>query len=309
VPAGKYVFFQLLDEKKKMVQSMRSGVIVQPGETNGCIGCHEDRLSAPPPMKSLPDALKKPPHQMNGWFGHTRTFSYIRDIQPIFDARCIECHDFGSEASDKLLLAADRNPYFNASYVDIHVKKMVSVIGGGPADIQQAYSWGSHASKLVKAFESGKERYKVSDEELEKIYTWVDMNAVYYPEYESAYPDNPAGRSPLTADQLERLGQLTDIDFKRLGDHRRQYGPQISFERPELSPCLVTIKDDPAKYKEALAIITSGKEQLESLPRGDMEGFVPSAEQLTQLEKYKERRNIADEILQAINEGEKKYDQ
>ncbi len=46
-PSGKYLYFQLLDENKKMVHYMRSGVIIHPGETNGCIGCHEDRLSAP----------------------------------------------------------------------------------------------------------------------------------------------------------------------------------------------------------------------------------------------------------------------
>jgi hypothetical protein len=31
-----------------------------------------------------------------------------------------------------------------------------------------------------------------------------------------------------------------------------------------------------AEYKEALAIIQSGKEQLAAKPRADMEGFVPS---------------------------------
>jgi len=47
-PSGRYLYFQLLDENKKMIQSMRSGVIIHPGETNGCIGCHEDRELSPP---------------------------------------------------------------------------------------------------------------------------------------------------------------------------------------------------------------------------------------------------------------------
>ena len=41
VPADTYVYFQLLDERGMMVQSMRSGTIVRPGETSGCVGCHE----------------------------------------------------------------------------------------------------------------------------------------------------------------------------------------------------------------------------------------------------------------------------
>ena len=35
---------------RKMIQSMRSGTMVMPGEVNGCIGCHEDRLSVPSAM-------------------------------------------------------------------------------------------------------------------------------------------------------------------------------------------------------------------------------------------------------------------
>ena len=48
VPADTFVYFQLLDEKGMMVQSMRSGTIVRPGETAGCVGCHEDRRTTAP---------------------------------------------------------------------------------------------------------------------------------------------------------------------------------------------------------------------------------------------------------------------
>jgi hypothetical protein len=51
----------------------------------------------------------------------------------------------------------------------------------------------------------------------------------------------------------------------------------ISFDRPELSPCLKKLDKNSAEYKEALAIIQAGKAQLEKLPRGDMDGFVPCA--------------------------------
>ena len=45
VPADRFVYFQLLDERGMMIQSMRSGTIVRPGETVGCVGCHESRSS------------------------------------------------------------------------------------------------------------------------------------------------------------------------------------------------------------------------------------------------------------------------
>ena len=47
VPQDAFVYFQLLDEDGKMIQSMRTGTLVQSGEKTGCVGCHEDRRVAP----------------------------------------------------------------------------------------------------------------------------------------------------------------------------------------------------------------------------------------------------------------------
>ena len=308
VPSSKYVYFQLLDENKKMIQSMRSGIIVHPGETNGCIGCHEDRLSAPLGASSMALAMKKAPQKMQGWKGHTRKFNYVRDVQPIFDKSCVECHDFGKKAGKELILAADKNPYFNASYVDLYVKGKVSLVGAGPAEIKKAYSWGSHVSKLAEVIESEHHGVELSKEDKETLYTWMDINGVYYPEYESAYPNNPAGRSPLTKEQIARLGELTGVEFNRLRGHNRQLGPQISFERPELSPCLGSIKDDKVKFKEAVSIIKQGYLQLQKTPRAEMDGFIPCEEHRQALKKYVEWATIEAKNRSAINNGEKVYD-
>ena len=307
-PSEKFLYFQLLDEKKKMVQSMRSGVIVHPGETNGCIGCHEDRLSVPPLTTKMPLAMRKKPHKLSDDKSENPIFSYTRDLQPIFDKHCVACHDFGKEAGEILLLAGDRNPYFNASYIDINLKKQIANVGGGPAEIQQAFSWGSHPSNLVKVIEKEHHNINLSQEEMETIYTWIDINGVYYPEYESAYPNNPAGRSPLTFEQTKRLSELTGVDFNKLADHQRKLGPQISFERPELSPCLLPIQMKGAEYLEALAIIEAGKKQLEKLPRADMESFEPCEEQQIQLKKYMNRLLVEKENNKAVTEGKLVYD-
>ena len=141
VPSGTFVYFQLLDKDKKMIQSMRSGTMVMPGEVNGCIGCHEDRLSVPSAMGPKPLALKKAPVQMNGWMGKApRNFSFMEQVQPILDKSCVRCHDFDQKNRDKLVLAKDKNPFFNAAYVNLYVKKEITLIGGGPAQIQEPYS-------------------------------------------------------------------------------------------------------------------------------------------------------------------------
>ena len=306
-PSSKYLFFQLLDKDKKMVQSMRSGVIVHPGETNGCIGCHEDRLMVPPVASKMPLAMSKKPAKLKN-SEQTELYSYMRDMQPVFDKHCVECHDFGKEAGEKLILAGDRNPYFNASYIDIQLKKQVASVGGGTSDIKQAKSWGSHASNLVKVIEKGHHDVSLSKKEMEALYTWVDMNGIYYPFYESAYPANPAGRSPITFEELGELSKLTGVEFKHLAGYQRKLGPQIAFERPELSPCLNSLKTNSNKYKQALAIIRKGKERLNETPRADMPGFQPCEEQRDQLQKYMNRLQVEKENNEAISKGKLIYD-
>ncbi len=307
-PSGKYLYFQLLDENRKMIQSMRSGVIVHPGETNGCIGCHEDRLSAPPNISRMPMAFQQKAHKLSDDIENPHTFSYTRDVQAIFDRHCISCHDFGKEAGNKLILAGDRNPYFSASYIDLHMKKQLSCIGGGPAEIQEAYSWGSNKSRLISILEQGHQETNLSKDEMEVLCTWIDLNGVYYPEYESAYPDNPGGRSPISAEQLNKLGKLCAVDFSKLNGFTRTLGPQISFERPELSPCLASLKVGSKKYLEALEIIMKGQRQLELRARADMNDFVPCEEHQAQLEKYQQQLLIEEENNRALTEGRLIYD-
>ncbi|TKG93940.1 hypothetical protein EYV94_14375 [Puteibacter caeruleilacunae] len=310
VPADAYVYFQLLDENKMMIQSMRSGTMVHSGETLGCIGCHDDRRMAPPSSNNYTAmALAKAPQKLNGWHGGVRQFGFMEEVQPVLNKHCVQCHDFNKKAGKKLLLAGDRNPYFNAAYIDLHMKRAIKTVGAGPAAIQEAYSWGSHPSKMIKMIKKGHGNVKLTTEEMEILTTWIDLNAVYYSDFISAYPDNTVGRSPISQKDLNRLGQLTKVNFGHLGGHGRRLGAQISFERPALSPCLKNIRNKKSdEYKEALAIIQKGKEQLQKHPRLDMKGFIPSPKDQQRLDKYKYRKDQEMENRKAILEGGKHYD-
>lgn len=298
VPSGTFVYFQLLDKDKKMVQSMRSGTMLMPGEINGCIGCHEDRLSVPVPSANYPLALKKEPAGMNGWMGKKPVkFSFMEQVQPILDKRCVKCHDFDPQDRDKLVLARDMNPFFNASYVNLHVKKEVSLIGGGPAEIQKPYAWGSHASKLTRIVDANHQGVHLSRREKEVFYTWMDLNGVYYPVYESAFDTTLAGRSPLYNYELAELKELTGVDIFAQNGFNRKLTAQIAFDRPEASPCLDAIRNDKTKYNRAVEIIRRGRKRLKQTPRGDIEKeLVPNERHKAQLRKYAERlkENLAD---------------
>jgi hypothetical protein len=310
VPPDTFVYFQLLDENGMMIQSMRSGTVAQSGEWTGCVGCHEERRSAPPAAGGgAPLALRRPPSRLEGWYGPPRLFSYRAEVQPVFDRACLSCHDFGTEGGKKLILAGDRDLVFNASYIELWRKKYIRAVGAGPAAVQQAYSWGSHASKLAEAVRKRFKEGKVTREEFDRVVTWIDLNAPYYPSYASAWPDHLAGRSPLDDAQLRRLEALVGVPFLKLADHAASRGPQVSFDRPELSPCLSCFKDpEDAARREALALIGTGRDRLRERPNPDADGFQSCEVDRKRDEKYRflldeERRRRA-----AVRDGLKVYD-
>lgn len=310
VPAGKHVYFQVLDKDKKMIQSMRSGVSLMPGEINGCVGCHEDRLSIPAPLPKRPLALSKKPLELSKWMDKEPfKFSFMEHVQPILDKHCVSCHDFDTKDRKKLVLAKDMNPFFNAAYINLYVNKIVTLVGGGPAEIQQAYSWGSHASKLTKIIDNEHKGVKLSAEEKEILYTWMDLNGVYYPVYESAFDDALAGRCPLTNQEVNQLTELTGVSLWNLNNFSRNMQAQIAFDRPELSPILDGIRNDKEKYKKALNILKEGKKRLKETPRGDIESkLVPCERHKAMLRKYAEKLEKNESVNACINEGKKIYD-
>ena len=310
VPAGKFVFFQLLDKDKKMIQSMRSGVSLMPGEINGCVGCHEDRLSIPMPIPKRPIALTKKPVELTKWMGKEPfKFSFMEHVQPILDRRCVKCHDFDEKDRKKIVLAGDMNPFFNAAYINLYVNKAVSLVGGGPADIQQAYSWGSHVSRLTQIIERGHYGVKLTQKEKEYLYAWMDLNGVYYPVYESAFDNTLAGRCPLTYEEVDRLSELTGVNVRALNGHGRKMQVQIAFDRPEKSPILDAIRTDKAKYDEAVALIAAGRDRLKKTPRGDVERkLVPCERHEAMLQKYDEKVAEIAASNRKIANGEKYYD-
>ena len=310
VPADTFLYFQLLDERGMMVQSMRSGTIVRPGESAGCAGCHENRrASITAPERRM--AMRRAPSRLEPWYGPTRLFSYLTEVQPAFDKHCVSCHDYNKPAGEKLNLAGDLGLMFNTSYYELRTRGFVKVPGAGPYQTMMPKSWGSHASSLAKVLVEGHGdpeidgQIKLDRESFDRIITWIDLNGPYYPDYASAYRGNRYGRSPLDNGQLKRLAELTGV---KVSDQK--LSAHVSFTRPELSLCLKTFTDktDP-NYREALTIITAGKELLAQRPRNDMPGFVLTDPiEIDQEAKYQARLQLEAEMRAAIATGEKKFE-
>ena len=108
VPADTMVYFQLLDENRMELRRMRSFISFQPGEHRACAGCHETRAQTPRPHPA-PLAASLPPQKLIPPPWGDRPVSFLRDIQPILDRHCVECHsglkpagglDFGGGLTD-----------------------------------------------------------------------------------------------------------------------------------------------------------------------------------------------------------------
>lgn len=312
VPANRFLYFQLLDAHGRMVQSMRSGTIAQPGERIGCVGCHEDRRESVT-LDRLPQAMTRQPSRLQPWYGPPREFSYTAEVQPVFDRHCVACHDYGKPAGEELNLAGDLNLVFNTSYVELRRKGLVRVVGAGPAEKQPPYSWGSHASRLANVIVSGHgdpeidRQINLSPEDLERILTWIDINAPYYPEYAAgAFGDNPFGRSPLSGEELDRLSEWTGVNLRDRG--RIDW---VNFTRPEQSRCLAEMPPNgqpDSNYQKALALIRTGSERLAATPRPDMtHNFRLAEEERRQQEKYEQLQAVEEAMRDALLQQRRAY--
>jgi hypothetical protein len=317
VPSDKFVYFQLLDTDGMMIQSMRSGTSIHSGERRGCVGCHESRVNVNVSAKSgaPTKALKRAPSKLKPWYGKPRAFNYLSEVQPVFDKHCVKCHDFGGKGATKVILAGDKGFAFNASYGELQSKGYTGAIGAGPAGHLPAKTWGSHTSPLIRLLKQGHppgkdtpKDLKLSEEEMDRIVTWIDINSPYYPTGYSARPEPPPGRNPLTRPQTGRFFRLTGLNGKLLGEASYYPGPQVSFDRPELSPCLQKITDSNAR-REVLTIIQAGKQSLEKLPRADMPGFsvLHRGDQIAKAHREKYAK-IEQEVRAAIRNGSKVTD-
>ena len=83
VPARTPVYFQALNEKDQVVQTMRSWATLMPGENFSCAGCHESKNAAPPEKYGKTLAMRAGPETLAPFHGPARGFSFPKEIQPI----------------------------------------------------------------------------------------------------------------------------------------------------------------------------------------------------------------------------------
>lgn len=122
VPAGRNIYFQVLDERFQAIQTERTYVNYQPGEVRSCVGCHERSQAAGHAMNGTVKALRRAPSTPGAQPGDAQAgvlFDYERRIQPIWDRHCLSCHDAADKGKTGLPLHGGRTALHNASYENL----------------------------------------------------------------------------------------------------------------------------------------------------------------------------------------------
>ncbi len=131
VPSETPVYFQLLDEDGCVVQTMRSWSTLMPGESYSCVGCHEDKNTAPTASTQFTIAMTMGIEDLVGdaWQEGTTLeerkqtgFDYLEEVQPIFDNNCISCHNNKLETYNAIGLAKVDNSGVDMPHLEVATK-------------------------------------------------------------------------------------------------------------------------------------------------------------------------------------------
>lgn len=185
-PARTPLLFQALDAQGRAVQTMRSLVYLQPGERQSCIGCHERRMKATPSDAAL-QAAARPPSKIQPGPEGSRPFSYPRLVQPVLDQHCVRCHD-GRE-SGRPVLTGEPEGVFTKSYNALVSRVAFSAWNRPEQNFEPLTAplrFGALASPLAKRIEQGHGDVSLTPEDRERLYTWMDANALFYGTFDVA---------------------------------------------------------------------------------------------------------------------------
>jgi len=311
LPALQSLFFVALDADDKPVKRMHSFLILQPGETTSCVGCHEQRVKAPHPVRADLAALRRTPSRPEPIAGVPRVFDFPRDIQPILDKHCVRCHN-ADRWEGRVDLSGDKTPMYTVSYWTMQTRGLVSDGRNQPFSNYEPYAVGSSASRLMTFVDASHYEAKLSEKELRMVRLWIETSATYPGTYTSLgcgfYPAHLPG-GPMT----QRCGPCHQEEIEWRGKKhkelrfsgRRAWGttPLCNLSRPEksrvlraplakeaggLALCKETVfanTEDPL-YQQMLGTIRDAQNRLNEGKRFDMPGFRPNEHYIREMQRF-----------------------
>ncbi|MGD0896407.1 MAG: SUMF1/EgtB/PvdO family nonheme iron enzyme [Thermoguttaceae bacterium] len=198
-PANVPLAIQALDAEGKAVAIMRSWYTAMPGERVSCLGCHEQQQDVPR-IYGPNKASVRAPSDIHPWYGPSRGFSFVHEVQPVLDRFCLGCHD-GSKAGRPDFRAATKlvqpggwgKPQVTPSYqaLQAYVRRP------GPESNMELHlpmEWHADTSDLIQMFKIGHHGVELDAEAWDRLITWIDMNVPFHGNYGSNKNSNSLQR-------------------------------------------------------------------------------------------------------------------
>jgi len=342
LPAMRSLFFVALDENDLSIKRMQSFVTVQPGETTSCSGCHEQRTNTPdwkkgtgqisakhptgrsgkldlsPFSRSLL-ALGRPPRRIEPFADIPDVLDFPRDIQPILDRHCVECHNPDRRDGD-VDLCGDHTPVYCTSYWTIVKRRLISDARNGYGN-RPPRSIGSSASRLLDYIDGSHHDVKLTSLERMTLVLWIETGATYPGTYASYLSGISPVKFPVNT-MMRRCGKCHGVKsnshprlawegadirpWARLPLKFADADPALSLcnlTRPEKSyllkaplsrdaggyglcsePVLKTVED--ADYQAILSAIRNAADHLATIKRFDMPEFRPNEHYFREMKHF-----------------------
>ncbi len=238
VPANTPIALQALDERGQAVQLMRSWMTVMPGEFSSCIGCHEDPRETP--VTTATAASRRPARELEPWYGPARGFDFEREVQPVLDASCVECHNGRKDAIPDLRaeshfpdyrglpmstlgryrqhpemkrVSGDRMKYTPAYDALLPYIRRVGIEDDVALLVPGTYR--ADSSELIQMLRNGHKGVQLDAESWQRLITWIDLNAPCHGSWNDAFPV-PEKADVRRREMAERFAGLTHDPEKRV---------------------------------------------------------------------------------------------
>jgi hypothetical protein len=183
LPALRALFFVALDEDELSVKRMQSFLTVQPGEVTSCVGCHEQRTQTLVTDTNLM-ALDRGPSTIQPITDCPDVFDFPRDIQPILDQLCVDCHgyeetDRGGPYAGRVVLTGDHGPMFSHAYFTMTVRQLFTDSRNQAKSNFSPRTLGSSASRILKMIDGSHYGVQATEHQKKMLRLWIEVGAPY----------------------------------------------------------------------------------------------------------------------------------
>ncbi|MBL9129072.1 MAG: SUMF1/EgtB/PvdO family nonheme iron enzyme, partial [Verrucomicrobiales bacterium] len=260
MPANTPVCVQPLDERGQALQLERSWFVGMPGERVSCIGCHESNDAAVASRRT--QAMTRPPSPIEPWYGPARGFAFEREVQPVLDRYCVECHD-GSDRLPAPTRGRERpnlkggirltdwqsqmpghwpgGGKFTRSYWELQrFVRRPGIEGDRRMFTPMDYHFGT--TELGQLLRKGHHGVVLDRESHERLAAWADLNAPYYGTW-AEIPEFTTGYGPLACKQVVSSTARAD-------ELRRRYVPMGPFPDYERVPAMPKYDTTPVRVAD-----------------------------------------------------------